>query len=248
MEQTKSKLKQILVLTTAGMLAGSVAFAAPFAPTGTYGVALPAGSFGGGPGNIPTDNVTTFTSGGLTLGLGAHLRNVLPAQSLSAAGGVYQATAGISPYSTTAATWNLNFFIESTSGLGAYTYLLTYGTDGAGLVSFNPLAIGDNAGVAGISAGNSENLTFDFGGAPFPSGVLGPAIGFDPNENNVTYAFQLEAFSRTTNGITSVGKTAINVQVGQGGPGHNVPDAGSTCALLGMAFVGIAGLRRKFAV
>ena len=258
----QNSLKQLLGLTVAGLITGAVAFAAPIAPTGTHDQSIANYSFGGGNNgnvaqpNIPSQKVTINSSGpaGLTLALSAHARNVQPGAELPGSGGVFQAVAGnMAAFPTLRATWNFNFSIDNSDlqggGLAAYTYVLTYGTDGSGLKSFNPLLIGDNSGGTGpvfnpasaTHAGNSENLGFAFG-LPFTNGELGPAIGFDPTENNVTYAFQLEAFNLNGN---SVAKAAINVQVGNGGPGHTVPDAGSTLALLGVALAGVVGLRRK---
>lgn len=229
-------IKQLIVGTILSAVTLTSALAVPAAPTGTHG-SLPANSFGGT--GIPTDDVMTATSGGLTLGLSAHERFVGPLAS-DGAGTFFAPTGESSPG---LAKWNFNFYLNNTGigGLAAYSYKLSYGTDASGLVSFSPLLITDNSPLGSLTtAGNSENLGFNFG----IGGLLGPAIGFNPMAN-ADYAFILSAYSLTdVNQTTAIATTAINVRVGTGDP-SSVPDAGSTLALAGLAMTGIVGLRRK---
>ena len=90
--------------------------------------------------------------------------------------------------------------------------------------------------ISGLNlAQNSEALTFP----DFPGGAL-------PLVNDATYSYDLYAVAKGNgaNG-TRIADVGITVNVGAGGA--RVPDAGSTCMMLGMAVAGIAGLRRKFA-
>lgn len=166
---------------------------------------------------IPNGAVAISTYNDLTLGLTATPRYSSPAVSNNGAGTFY---AGVG------SQWNFDFYVNNT-GSELYTYSLEYGLAGGTASSFNPLSILDNGSVSGTQGGqNSENLIWFL-------------PGYDINAD-ATYDFLLTA-KNDAGGV--VAQSGIQVVVGRG---SSVPDGGSTIALLGVAFAGIAGLRRKF--
>jgi hypothetical protein len=237
------KKNMITKLTIAGfacIMSASVSLAA-----NTYDTFGPLSSLtaGGTPGKDVA--ISQNANSSLTLGLAAQQRYNNPTPSSSA--GTYFATTGKNygtpatpttpgtPSSFQGSTWNFDFYIGGPSVAG-YTYSLTYGLDGGTVYSFNPLADADAVTAFGSTGAyqDSQNLLFGtFGGA-----VNGFAGTFDPNAD-ATYDFLLTATPLT--GGPSV-QSGITVVVGKG---SSVPDSGSTLALMGLAFAGIAGLRRK---
>lgn len=235
----KNTITKLTVAGIACIMSASVSFATPIYDT--FGN-LPGATFGG-TGN-PTDPVAITTGGGITLGLAAQQR-YFNAPLTSSAGTYYATTGqnagdlahptttGVSPYKYLGSTWNFDFYIGGT-GIGAYTYSISYGLAGGTVYSFNPAADADASSVSGILQ-DSQNLLFgNFGGA-----ANGFAGLFDPNAD-ATYDFLLTA-TPVTGGQKL--QSGITVVVGKG---STVPDSASTLALMGMAFAGIAGLRRKF--
>lgn len=229
-------MNKILPTLAALLIAGS-AIASSVTPTYTSFGNLAGATWGGS--GIPTDptaiSVINYGSDTITLGLIATPRYSNPTLGNNGAG-MYFATPGlnnglVSPPKSLAATWNFGFYIGNSAGITAgYTYALSYGSDASSLFSFNPLSISDNQ-VSSTTVQNSENLAFGFG---IP-------ISFDANAN-ADYSFVLSAYDQAG---AKVGSSAMVVRVGTGGA---VPDAGSTCMLLGTGLVGLAGLRRKLGV
>lgn len=126
--------------------------------------------------------------------------------------------------------WNFDFYGNSKLGLlGNYIFTLTETANGHSF-SFNPAAIGDDVG-APKSFGNSESLDFATYGGP---------LSYNPNQDD-TYNFTLTVQSVTGAFITSDNITVI------AGKGAAAPDTASTAALLGVAFIGLCVMKRKFA-
>ena len=230
-----STFKRMFGLTVAGLLAGSVAFAAPVGNVYSFGP-LPNLTAGG----TPTKNVaiTTALNGNLILGLSAQQRYFNPAVTDNGAGMFFAGTGqnnGLGSSAYQGALWNFDFYIENkTSNL--FTYEITYGLVGGTVYTFDPAADADASHAGTLQ--DSQNLMFsNFGGAP--NAFAGT---FDPNAD-ANYQFSLTAKSRGS----LLGETHITVRVGNGSPVPSVPDAGSTSMMLGVALAGIAGLRRKFA-
>jgi hypothetical protein len=166
-----------------------------------------------------------FTQGDtITLGLEANPRS---APGVLANDGVntYFASPGSPAGKPALALWNIGFYINATPNLvlSRYSFTLTYGLEGGSMVTFNPLSIGDNTGGPN-SAQNSENLGFAF--------LSGPMGGFDPNASGI-YDFILTARL----GDVVLGSETARVNVG------NVPDGGSTFAMLGFAACGLIAFR-----
>jgi protein with PEP-CTERM/exosortase system signal len=232
--------KQILTLSL-GLLSASMAMAAP---TYTSFAPLPALIAG----NTPAKDVaiTTSVSGGLTLGLSVQQRISNAAPTDDNAGTFFVGTgsnfgnpalpAGPSIYQ--GSTWNFDFYIGGQS-VGAYIYELSYGLAGGTVYTFNPTLDVDAITFFGTTGAyqDSQNLMFSNFGT-VPNAFAG---SFDPNAD-ATYELLLKATPIASTGGAVV-QSGITVVVGRGSA---VPDAGSTLALMGAAFVGIAGLRRKF--
>ncbi|HET7624804.1 MAG TPA: hypothetical protein VFM25_06015 [Verrucomicrobiae bacterium] len=232
------KTKLILSLTSAWVLTGVMAFAAPVTPNyDTFGT-LSDATFGGlGIPNTSVAAVTKIANGTdtITLGLSATPRYSNPALT-DIHDGIFHATTGendgldghVPPHSV-GATWNFDFYFDATGG--SYTYRLYYGTDASSLIYIDPALIGDNAATPNHGGQNSENLDFGAWGT-LASFVINP-LSFDPNAN-ATYSFELVALN--ADGTQQLGETAINVVVGTGSP---VPDTASSALLLGLGCVGL---------
>ncbi len=213
-----------------------------------------------GTGGNPAQGWTTFTQDHIQLGLRA--KNRTDGTTPNNGAGTYTFPVGTAPASTRA-IWNFEFsanvdYNPASPGSGDapvppatladYTYLLSVDTDpsaGTSFLSYNPLVFhqdnsyGNNAtlpgqGVeVGVLAGsayslaqNSQNITF------FP--FLGnPLI-------NGTYDFTFGIYE----GADLIGETKMTVVVGEGGT-RNVPDAGSSVALLSLSLVGVGCMGRK---
>ena len=206
-----------------------------------------------GTGN-PNTGWTADSQNGLQLGLRAKAR----------IGGSTANVSGTYSFATAPATrglWNYEFSINSdsvngTAPLTSYDYYLAVDRDPSQGVLYSvvdPLAkwadnaygnnstangagtVGTATALAGLNnvAQNSENITF----SDYPGGAL-------PLDPNATYSYELYAVAKGTgvNG-TKLADVGITVVVGNGGAA--VPDAASTCTLLGVAFTGLAALRRK---
>jgi hypothetical protein len=206
--------------------------------------------FGGG--NPDTGWTADSGANGLQLALRAKI--VANGNTANASGTYSYATPGI---------WNYEFSINSgASLLSTYDYYLAVDRDPSAGVNFGvvtPLSYwvdnsyGDSstangAGVEGTAATYastyhiaqaSQKITF----GDYPGGALGL-------DANATYSYELYAVEKNA-GIDGahLADVDITVVVGAGGvaAAPSVPDAGSTCMLLGMGFAGLVGLRRKFA-
>lgn len=128
-------------------------------------------------------------------------------------------------------TWNFDFYANSSMGqLNDYIFTLTLTELANGhTFSFNPAAIGDNAGTPGASFGNSESLDFAAFGLP---------LSYDPNADD-TYQFDLSVSSVTGAPIASDDITVV------AGKGARLPDNASTALLLGCALAGLAFFGRR---
>lgn len=149
------------------------------------------------------------------------------------------------------------------------TFGPTTTTSGTATLNFGTFTLGNSGGMfssvpftltvmfmnpAGIAGGNSPTFSATVNG--FASAGFG---GFSVFFTNPT---QTLPFSYSSGGFTTTGTFTLNVPgTGGGGlPGSTaqlqgfvtaasqatVPDGGATVSLLGMAFVGLAALRRKF--
>lgn len=210
-----------------------------------------------GSGN-PNTGWTSDSANGIELGLRAKNRTSGDTANVN---GVYSYATAPAPRGL----WNYEFSINSdtsgTSGrtLGYYDFYLAVDRDPTAGIMWsvvNPLSYwGDNsygnnstangAGTEGTFAAlgannnvaqNSQNITF--GDYPtFPQGGLALAP-------NATYDYVLYAVEKGAgSGGTRLVDVAIKVKVGNGGAA--VPDGGTTFGLLGLAFAGLAGIRRK---
>jgi hypothetical protein len=206
-------------LTIACLFAsGAVAMASSVSSFGTLSNATWGGS------GIDNNNaeITTITlpataaANVITLGLEANPR-LQPGVLGNNGAGIYFVAPGAAAGHPTWASWNMGFFIGSTpdNSLSQYTFTLSYGLEGGGSFTFDPMLISDNKGGPN-SAQNSENLGFGF--------LSVPIGGFDPNASGI-YDFTLNAY---LNG-NLLGSDSAKVAVG------NVPDGGSTVAALGFA-------------
>jgi hypothetical protein len=216
-----------------------------------------------GSGN-PDQGWTTFVQDNIQLGLRA--KNRTDGTTPNDGAGTYSFPVGTAPASTRA-LWNFEFSANvnynpapaaSLVGdiqipppkLADYTYLLSVDTDpsgGTSFISYNPLVFhsdnsyGNNATLngAGVEVGpllgsaysmaqNSQNITFfPFNGNPLISG---------------TYDFAFGIYE----GASLIGETKMIVVVGDGGT-KNVPDGGSSIALLSLGCIGFGLFRRKIA-
>jgi hypothetical protein len=237
-QKLSNSMKHLLSIS-AGLFCAAIASAQPTMES--YGSI--AGFIAGTSPTVHSD-VSISSGSGLTLGMTAQQRFFNPALTNDGAGTFYATTGqnnGLGTSSFQGATWNFDFYIGTTTPT-AYTFELTYGLAGGTVFSFNPLADGDAFSLAKYGPNNwqdSQNLLFsNFGGAP---NLFSPGSGgtFNPNAN-ATYDFLLTA--KDVSGAV-VEQAGIRVQVGTGSP---VPDAGSTCLMLGAALLGFAGIRRKF--
>jgi len=224
-------MKKYLILTSVCLLGGFTAMAAPVTPTfDTFGQL--AGATWSGAGN--PDNpvaITTVTTGGntITLGLAAQQRYSNPALG-NDGNGTFYATPGqnnglTSPGHAQGATWNFDFYFDSTGG--TYTYKLFYGTDASSLISIDPTLIGDNGATPHHGGQNSQNLLFGSWGNGVSSVVN--TLAFDPNASAI-YSFELVAYNVDGRAVAT---SAINVRVGA------VPEISSTAGLLGFGIVGL---------
>lgn len=226
------KLRQP-ILTLALSLASLLVVSATTSAAPVYDVFGPLPALQAG-GSINQNVAIANSVSGLTLGLTAQQRYFNPALTNNGAGTFFAGTGqnnGLGSSAYQGALWNFNFYIQNTS-MNVYTYTLFYGQVGGPTYSFNPALDTDAYAFAG-SLQDSQNLLFsNFGGAPNAfSGT------FDPNAN-ADYQFLLQAFD--ING-TVVAQSGIVVRVGTG----NVPEGGSTLALLSLALGGAAFFRRK---
>lgn len=99
-----------------------------------------------------------------------------------------------------------------------------------------------NGTVGGLNAGGAINVTnFSYGGSNIDLMTLA-SLGMNSGTAALTFQF-VPARSLTT--LTADGTTTNTSYSGSIGS-SNVPDGGSTLALLGGALFGAAGLRRKF--
>jgi hypothetical protein len=198
--------------------------------TTTFGT-LSAATWGGSGIDNNNAQITTITLPGnaaasvITLGLEANPR-LQPGILANNGAGTYYAAPGAAAGHPTWASWNMGFYIGASpeNTLGQYTFTLSYGLEGGGSFTFDPMLIGDNTGAPN-SAQNSENLGFAF--------LSVPIGGFDPNASGV-YDFTLNAY---LNGIL-LGSDSAKVVVG------SVPDGGSTVAMLGLAACGLLVFKR----
>lgn len=216
----------------AGLLTGSVAFAAPITPHFTSFGTLAGATFGGS--GIPNDAVaiTTITNSGntITLGLTATQRLNNPALT-NDLNGTFFAAPGVDPNQAGYAVWNYDFYADVSGGnASSYSFDLVYMNNTTGAFSsFSLFPITTGTGTEQ----DSFNLGFAFSTA---------AISFNPSDI-AQYGFQLEV--RDASGIL-LGFTAIDVNVGNP---SSVPDSGTTVAMLGLGVIGMAGfgLRKRFA-
>ena len=215
---------------------------------------------------IQPDNWTDTVSGNLQLALRAKNRgDVIPAYVVPVpVGSTYTFGSGTDG---ARGPFNYEFSINSNyTGAGSnmlsfYDYFLAVDRDPSAGISYSIVAPlfhwGDNSyGLFGTGQGaglepgsladylgfpnlysivqNSQNITF----GDYPGGALAEVA-------NATYNYELFAVEKgqsyTSNRLASVG---ITVVVGTGG--SSVPETGSTVALLGVAFFGLAALRRRF--
>lgn len=216
---------------------------------------------------------TTDRAGEVELGLRGKLRfnaSNLPENTFNSNGdGTYSfapgsPTGGAGWVTASTPIWNFEWAINVdtedpvSSSLDDYGYLLEIDFDpsqGTSYYSFDPInvtladhAIGDNlttsankfvAANAGAYAflisnynvaQNSWNM--EFFNSPVSSYAFNPLL-------DATYNFRLSAFI----GSVLVAQTEIDIIVGQGGAA--VPEAGTTLGLLGLAALGLGGLRRR---
>ncbi len=211
-----STLKQIFVLTAAGLLASSAAFALPITPTYTTFGSLPAATFGGS--GIPNDRVAVTTIGGVTLGLTATQRYSNPPVGDDGAGN-YSAMAGGDVLNSIPAyaRWNFGFYAENKTTSDYFVHLLWDLNPGAG-TDESSLSTGPSSLLAGATVQDSWNLGMGFLGG-----------GFNPNVAG-EYSFAL--ILRNSAGA-ELGRSAINVNVA------SVPDVGSSgmLSLIGLGSV-----------
>jgi len=218
----KNMKKQIIALLVTGLLAGSVAFATPIAPSyGTF-VNLPGATYGGS--GIPTDPsaIRSIANGGntITLALTAHNRYSNPPLVNNGAG-TFFATPGINDGlegQSLGPTWNFGLYIELAAAIGnteVYNYALRYGNNTTDTFTTLPIPGGSSSGIFQ----DSWNLTM-----PFLN-----TIAYNPNAP-AQYAFELQAFNSAG---ALLGTSAINVNVA------GVPDASSTglLSILGLAAI-----------
>lgn len=101
-----------------------------------------------------------------------------------------------------------------------------------------------NGTIGGLNAGGAINVTnFSYSGSNIDLMTLA-SLGMDTGVAALTFQF-VPARSLTT--LTADGTTTSTSYSGSiGNSASNVPDGGSTLALLGGALFGAAGLRRKF--
>lgn len=218
-------MKKLLGLTLIVLITGLAAFASPVTPAGTFGTLSDFTVGSGNPNNAFM--TTTINNGGntITLGLQAQQRYSNPTLGNNGAG-IYYATPGAnngldgaSPAHSIGATWNFDYYFDTTGG--SYTYKLYAGTDPSvwtssfGYIDPSSSLLGNDPS-ANHGGQNSENIAF-FGG--------------DPNLAAI-WSFELVAYD--ANGI-AIGSSAINVNVG------SVPDTASTAMLLGLGFVALVG-------
>lgn len=234
----KMKTKLLLGLTMAGLLTGSVAFAAPITPHyDTFGL-LAGATFGGIGISNAAVAITTISNGGntITLGLTATPRYPNPPIGLPLPNdgmGTFSATPG--PADATHlgyGTWNYDFYANVTGGnVSSYNFTLVYMNNTTGMsssFSLTPILLGTGTDE------NSFNLGFAFSTL---------AIAFNPNDI-AQYGFQLEVYDATSG--SRLGYSAIDVNVGNP---SSVPDSGTTVAMLGLGVIGMAGfgLRKRLA-
>src|SRR5665213_1147993 len=224
-------MKKLFVLTSILLASGFAVFATEVTPAGTFGTLS---DFTVGSGN-PNDAfmTTTILNNGntITLGLQAQQRYSNPVLGNNGAG-IYYATPGAnngldgaSPAHSTGATWNFDFYFDTTGG--SYTYKLYLGTDASVWTStygyVDPASsLWGNSPSTHNGGQNSENIV---------------TLGGNPNLEGI-YSFELVAYA--ANG-SAIGHSAINVVVG------TVPDVASTAMLLGLGFIGLAafGFRKN---
>jgi hypothetical protein len=220
----------------AGLLPGSVAFAAPITPHyGTFGT-LTGATFGGTGISNTAVAITNISNVGdsITLGLTATPEYPNPPIGFPLPNdghGTFAATPG-DGLKPGYATWNFDFYVNLSQSSGhLYNFDLIIMDNTTGLsntVDFAPL------GSAGsFTYQDSENLKF--------TGYGGP-IAFNFN-NMHQYGFELQAYDQMT-GL--LGISAIDVNVGSPSP---IPDSGTTVAMLGLGLIGMFGfgLRKRFA-
>lgn len=209
-----------------------------------------------GSGN-PDTGWTTDSGSGITLGLRAKGYDTADTSNVN---GTYSFATGFAPsHPATRAAWNWEFSINSgTALLPTYDYFVGIDTDPSAGISYgivNPFtkwtdnSYGDSstANGAGVEASPDTQANSDILAAANSIAQQSQNLVFAGGNPLVdgTYNYEIYAVEKGAgaNG-TRLADSSITVVVGRGG--SSVPDGGSTIALLGAAFAGIAGLRRKF--
>jgi hypothetical protein len=251
------------------------AFGAALASVPSYAViaydqnVTPGVIFGSGNAN---GSFTVDRSNGVELGLRGKLRHDATGQPQnvfnSNGSGAYSFAAGVAPTQSSPTAvwsyeWSINSNFDGTSGwnLDDLTYSLRLDmnpTQATAFFSFDPVN-GLNPGTVGgywdHSIGtNTTTYQNDSkaGDKPTYDGLIANnnvaqnswkahwyIPGFNPTVDG-TYDIELAAYS----GSTQVANSRIQIIVGAGGAA--VPDSGATVALVGIAFAGLVGLRRRF--
>lgn len=234
------KILTALVLSTLASSGWAVSFDANVTPGVYYG----SGNANGG--------WTVDTANGIELGLRTHQRYPSPANIFNSGGDGTYAWADTTGYNgaENRSSWNYDFSINvagTSDTIGDFVFKLYIDSDpGAGQTwtVFDPKLIPDNANpsapygpsdLGSQYAQNSENVRW-------------PLVGIPGYDNTIagSYDFALQAYN-SSGDLQAQTHMRVNVNGGtaSGAFDGNVPDAGSSVALLGIALASLGTFSRR---